>query len=894
MIHRYSSRQSTVDQTFLKERLFEAISYDRIAGYFSSSIVEVAGESLESIRGQTRIICNSELDIHDVSTAKAAALALGREWRGQMGNKLSDAAKARLGKLYDLLHSGKLVVRVLPNPVHGLLHGKAGVITLANGTKTSFLGSINESKSAWQLNYELLWEDDSEEAVQWVQYEFDQLWNHPKAQPLANAVIEDIARLSKRSVVTVSQWKNLQNPGSPIIETPVYQKQYGLWAHQKYFVKRAYDEHISGRGARFVLADQVGLGKTLQLALSAMLISLHSEGAILVIAPKTLIWQWQDENMKLLHFPAAVWDGKSWVDENQVRYVNNDPEKAILKCPRKMGIISQGMITRGSSVTKKLLQKSYDCVIVDEAHRARRSNLKKDGEEEPPEPNKLMAFLWKLSKKTKSMLLATATPVQLYPIEAYDLLDILSRGSDHVLGDAFSKWRIRSKRDVLKLVQGKAVPPSDFLDRWDWIRSPFPPASEGIIFEKVRRHLDKHPADASLSEDDRIKLRPMDQRDLEKLDGFFQHQNPFIRHIIRRTRQFLETTHDPETKEPYLQKVSARLFGENDEDAIILPSYLQDAYNSATEFTTALAKIMKSAGFIKTLLLRRMGSSIEAGRITAQKFLGENYEELYQEEDEELPQSGISAKITDREKAILRKLIDQLEQNKEQDPKYLKLCELLFEEQWQHHGCIIFSQYFATVEYFSKLLAQEYQNEKIGVYAGGTKSGYWYGNHYQPCSKEELKKWVQSGELRIIFGTDSASEGLNLQRLSTLVNLDLPWNPTRLEQRKGRIQRIGQVQDEVFVYNMRYKDSVEDRVHELLSERLENIYNLFGQIPDVLEALWIEVAQGNEQAALRKINELPPQNPFEDRYNTIASVNFESCSEVLNPEEAHQKLQNPW
>jgi len=66
----------------------------------------------------------------------------------------------------------------------------------------------------------------------------------------------------------------------------------------------------------------------------------------------------------------------------------------------------------------------------------------------------------------------------------------------------------------------------------------------------------------------------------------------------------------------------------------------------------------------------------------------------------------------------------------------------------------------------------------------------------------------------LMLGTDAASEGLNLQRLARLINLDLPWNPTRLEQRKGRIQRIGQIHDTVEIYNMRYKDSVEDRVHD--------------------------------------------------------------------------------
>ncbi len=63
--------------------------------------------------------------------------------------------------------------------------------------------------------------------------------------------------------------------------------------------------------------------------------------------------------------------------------------------------------------------------------------------------------------------------------------------------------------------------------------------------------------------------------------------------------------------------------------------------------------------------------------------------------------------------------------------------------------------------------------------------------------RDDIKRMVRTGELRLVLGTDAASEGLNLQRLGTLINLDLPWNPTRLKQRKGRIQRIGQIRDEV-------------------------------------------------------------------------------------------------
>ena len=78
------------------------------------------------------------------------------------------------------------------------------------------------------------------------------------------------------------------------------------------------------------------------------------------------------------------------------------------------------------------------------------------------------------------------------------------------------------------------------------------------------------------------------------------------------------------------------------------------------------------------------------------------------------------------------------------------------------------------------------------------------GKEYQVIkSREELKQMVMGGRLRLMLGTDAASEGLNLHRLARLINLDLPWNPTRLEQRKGRIQRIGQIHDTVEIYDIR-------------------------------------------------------------------------------------------
>ncbi|MBU4121756.1 MAG: SWF/SNF helicase family protein, partial [Proteobacteria bacterium] len=185
-------------------------------------------------------------------------------------------------------------------------------------------------------------------------------------------------------------------------------------------------------------------------------------------------------------------------------------------------------------------------------------------------------------------------------------------------------------------------------------------------------------------------------------------------------------------------------------------------------------------------------------------------------------------------------------------------------------------------------------DEKIGVYANATKSGIIENGVFHRVNRDEVKKRITTGELRLVIGTDAASEGLNLQRLGSLINLDLPWNPTRLEQRKGRIQRIGQLRPEVLIYNMRYRGSVEDRVHQLLSERLANIRNMFGQIPDTLEDVWVAAALKDEEEAKRVIDAVPKRHPFEMRYDKIETVDWESCSRVLDSASQLEALREGW
>lgn len=910
--NRFSSRREKLDKAFLRKRLRDARSYDRISGYFSGSILELISEELESVTGRVRVVCNSAVHAGDVVSAKAAMAAQWKDWAESADkllleqDEIDKPIQDGLRQLYKMLKGGKLEIRVLPDDAFGLIHGKAGVITLSNGERTSFIGSANDTHAAWRSNYELVWEDNSPEAINWTQEEFDALWSHPKAYKLSEAVVEDLSRFSDRTVVDGNEWKEKPDPASVIIESPVYRHDLGLWQHQKYFVKKAFEDHIGPmKKARYVLADQVGLGKTIQLALTAQLIGLTGDLPILVLCPKTLVWQWQDELKNLLDLPAAVWDGKRWIDESKLEHPSYGAE-GIKRCPRKVGIVSTGLVVMQTEAREELLKLEYECVILDEAHKARRKNLGKNKDHLKAEPSNLMDFMLSISPKTKTLLLATATPVQLRPIEAYDLLKILNDGDESVLGNSASAWR-KDADGCLRMIMKQEPLAEDETLRWEMMTNPLPSSgdsrsSSGMDISVLRSSLRLKQTVYALSGKDYLTLDPMDRQLVKNMYvDFMDFQNPYIRKIIRRTRDQLEKSIDPNTNEPFLKSIKVRLFGEQVNEAILLPAYLEEAYQYAEEFCELVGKRQKSAGFLRTLVLRRLGSSIAAGLNTAKKFLGEKpfvvleEDEAYEEDEQQEAQlSDFARSLTKDEKRTLERMVNSLSAFTDVDPKFLSVEKYLTTDKWLDLGCIVFSQYRDSLYGLSLYLSNLHPDEPIALYSGSSSSGIIRNGKFKGHSRERIKELVRAGEIRLMLGTDAASEGLNLQRLGTLINLDLPWNPTRLEQRKGRIQRIGQQRDEVFVYNMRYQGSVEDRVHDLLSNRLEEIFDLFGQLPDVLEDVWVATAMGEVEQARLIIDEVPRQHPFNIKNTNVEPVNWETCAVVLNAQDKWKALAKGW
>jgi superfamily II DNA or RNA helicase len=901
MLRRYSSRRASLYQEFLKKRLAGAKRYHRIAGYFQSSLLELASEELATIP-EVRIVCNTDVNADDVKIVRMATGNRRKEveesllrlvWNSGHFTRLIDvhgaAAQARLSILHALITgSGQadkiFEIRLVPDSEFGFVHGKGGVIA-GDWGQTSFIGSANDSARAWTRNYELVWEDDNADSVTWLQEEFDALWE--RAFPLSEFIVKQIGRLSQRTVLEhIGPWKQAPQPEPVLAEVPTATQLFGFWDHQKYFISLAFREHLKykgtpQRGARFLLCDGVGLGKTLQLGAVAKLIGTLDPLPILIIAPKPLLEQWQEELLLKLNVPSARWDGGGWITERD-EFHPALPSKST-NCPRKVGIVSTSVITsaprstRHQALVEELLERTFSCVIWDEAHKIRRGNLALTNVFNPPEKRLLYTFAEQLAGRTRTMLLATATPVQLHPMELWDLLYILSVNNPQVLGGPNSPWRAVDGPRIFDIVAGRSEI-TDLYDKWQYWRNPLPAPLDAKteVFDWVRQDLGLTLTDDYATNAAFDRLDPSRTFDLDFLE--LREVNPFTQRVIKRSRDRLEEAGK-------LVKIEMVPFG--DRQPILCSHSMEQAFALASDFAKALNQRVKAGGFIKTLLQRRVGSSLIAGLKTTRKMLtGSRLEE---EEDPDEDADSIYP-LTDEEIECLRRLEAHLVRHlaREDDPKFDRVHQVLQQEfagnTWLGKGVLIFSQFYDSALALCEYLSQRIE-EPIGLYANTSASKLFEGGKIQSIARELLKEKVTQGRLQVLVGTDAASTGLNLQRLGCLVNLDLPWNPTVLEQRKGRVQR-GTIAKRIPFYNMRYDKGVEQKLFQTLSDSIQEITAIFGTIPDFIVDQWVEDMlrdkAWDENTVLTIIAE-QQQNPFTLK-ETMESLDgdWDSTAEVLN------------
>ncbi len=877
-IRRFSSRTHRLDASFLMQHLTGAQSYKRIAGYFTSSLFEVAGEALEHIP-EVKIVCNVDIHPDDLKVAQLRESKMLGRWNERALEAEALLNRQRYRRLDAFLAKHGQAVRIAPDDICGFVHGKAGVITLADGRRLGFIGSMNETRNGWQRHYEILWEDESPEGVAWIEEEFDFLWN--AAKPLPQAVIREVHRRGYRREIEFVEIDDDENLApAALIESPLYREGQQLQPWQQGFLTECLRHQRLYGTVRLLLADEVGLGKTLSLATAALTLCLLSDKdngprrPVVIFAPATLTEQWQTEMLDKLGIPTARWDtvGKVWLDADE-RVLSPAGREQIAHCPLRIGIVSTGLMMRDSLEKQHLLGMRFGVVILDEAHKAR---TRQGFGKEAGTPNELLAFMREIAARADHVLLGTATPIQTNPADLWDLLGILHQGPGRfVLGHDLAPWH--RPDEVLDILAGR-VEVESLTHAWELLRSPLPRMESTSeprarrLFSAIRQDLGLQNGEwqtnrslADLTEETREILEEELERRISSAT-LFQRENPLVRHVVLRKRQQLEDAGllarvgvdvHPEREQVSEQRAFDALF---EGKALRTSEDFRQAYGEARAFGKALAKRGKGSGFMKNLMEQRICSSVHAGLATARRLLEGNAEH---EEDEE---QEVDLKVeTGEEREVLQRLITRLERL-EADPKMEAVVNFLDKEKWLALGVIIFSQYYDTAKWLADSLAARYPEEAVGLYAGAGRSRLYQRGDSVSVERETLKRMVAEHQIRVMVATDAACEGLNLQTLGTLINVDLPWNPTRLEQRIGRIKRFGQRRETVDMLNLVFEQTVDEKIYERLSERMKNRYDLFGSLPDTIKDEWIDDIETLGEQLDEYINAQKTATGFDLRY----------------------------
>ena len=896
-LERFSSRHGRLSHVYLKDRLQGASEYKRIAGYFRSSIFDLVNEEIESI-GKVRVICNADLDPQDINAAKQAREQLLKErWNEVDDSVESFLRRPRYKRLYEILKKGNVEIRVVSRADAPFLHGKAGVVRRPDGSSTAFMGSLNETREGWSENYELVWEDSSPDGVAWVDDEFEHLWALGK--PLPDAIIDEIGRSAHRVEVQLEELEAQDVAPAALVESNLYRGGEQLMPWQRAFVGLFLHHRAVYGKVRLLLADEVGVGKTLSLAGTALVSALMGDGPVLILCPATLTTQWQMELKDKLNIPSAVWlsSQKAWQLDPDELPLPSVGAKGISKCPRQIAIVSTGLIVHKTVERQILLTKKFGMLILDEAHRARGSQ----GPGEPERtPKNLLAFMMDAAARAEHVLLGTATPIQTDVADLWDLMKVLSQGVDFVLGNYMSQWRNQAK--AIPMITGEVEATGD-REAWEWFRNPMPPAKEAdVIFGHVRNAIglpdDKFITDLPYSQipDEEDFVRPQFEDDvLSPSNGltFFQRNNPIVRHVVLRRRATLEDA-------GLIPKIPVDIHPRQDSaptmfDGLGLrtsPSF-DIAYEAAEKFTKAFGKRQKAAGFLKGLLRQRICSSVASGLATARKLLAGR---PIDDEEFQLNLGDEKLDIVDEERLHLQTIIDSLERDSS-DPKLNAVLFYLLERRWLEMGCIVFSQYYDTVHWIGERLTARLPGETVAVYAGAGKSALLIDGERKSVEREMIKKAVKEKTIRLVVATDAACEGLNLQTLGTLIDVDLPWNPSRLEQRIGRIKRFGQRRDKVDMANLVYHGTIDEKVYATLSARMQDRYNIFGTLPDVIEDDWIEDIETLAERLREFTTRKKQANAFDLRYAagvTEDEHRWELCERVLARTDVTKRLSRGW
>ena len=202
---------------------------------------------------------------------------------------------------------------------------------------------------------------------------------------------------------------------------------------------------------------------------------------------------------------------------------------------------------------------------------------------------------------------------------------------------------------------------------------------------------------------------------------------------------------------------------------------------------------------------------------------------------------------------------------------------------------LIFSKYTDTLNEVERAVI-EYCDKNLdntpgfASYRGDFRRIKYSGeSQHRKASKTDITRALKAGRIKVVFCSSAASEGLNLQAASYMINVDVPWVPSDLEQRIGRIARLGQKEEEVLIDNIWYPFSVESSMYKRLIDRQRDMSFAIGQFPDLIADAIKNFVDDNDSKKIEKtIDEINEQkNSYEMK--VLTQLWTQEAGEPLNP-----------
>jgi superfamily II DNA or RNA helicase len=583
----------------------------------------------------------------------------------------------------------------------------------------------------------------------------------------------------------------------------------GLLPHQM----SVYQDILSRWPIRGIIADEVGLGKTIEAGsiIDYCLTHLNFD-RVCVLTPASLQGQWQSEMETLFELDFSITDSRN-VDSDGI-FAASAPVRQIISWH---WIRSFSVDEIGNNLP--------DLLIVDEAHNARGST-------------QFAKFMRDIKDLIPHVVLLTATPYQTQLQDMQDLLDIVGVPKSCSISTLeyhtnFVAKRIREHMNEtlphVKQIHGSLThfAPMPLIDSVPLLRKLH--KLQYNENQKVGWYLKKEII--SIPYEIAINCHPV---------NFLMSRN--TRESLKESGyQFPESKlHGPNVT---LSEAQSKWFNK-------LEIYLSDYYLLVEKEVGKQPPL----GFNQNNFRLRWVSSINAAIESLQnreKGL-ENWKAL--NVGDKIPNTdklitathliSINAKVEEEINHIFevrRGLQLAFEEQKIlRDPKLEQLKKEVEKYRGKECKILIFSKFVDTCTAIMDLLQPLSIKHTIGRFHGG-KDGmgiYDYSTKsVQPKNKSEMKEAHKKGDIDILICSDMASEGLNLQTASVVINVDVPYNPAVLMQRFGRVDRLGQQSDEVNLVNLYYPGSVEDRIFGALSRRWDELVAITGAAPRILDAI---------------------------------------------------------